>query len=135
MLIASNSPGYINIAGAILGVPKAASALLSGEMRDTAELNSVVDYIKENLVSASDLLRLFRSFGSISSMIPKGGDKIWGNSTWAPDQLATQYNFTHGELIDILNQVEINEIANLRLLTSAVTPNDTSLVIEDDESV
>jgi hypothetical protein len=41
-------------------------------MRDTAELNSVLQFIKENLLSKNDLLHMFRSFGSLPSMFPKG---------------------------------------------------------------
>lgn len=48
-------------------------------MRDTAELNSFLQYAKENLFKKSDLLKLFRSFGSPPSMFPKGGNLIWGD--------------------------------------------------------
>jgi phospholipid:diacylglycerol acyltransferase len=33
--------GFINIAGSLLGVPKAVSAILSGEFKDTAQLGSM----------------------------------------------------------------------------------------------
>eukprot|EP01117_Protostelium_nocturnum_P013287 TRINITY_DN4943_c0_g1_i1.p1 TRINITY_DN4943_c0_g1~~TRINITY_DN4943_c0_g1_i1.p1 ORF type:complete len:723 (-),score=239.02 TRINITY_DN4943_c0_g1_i1:50-2176(-) len=67
-----------NIGGPLLGVMKSLSCVLSGEMRDTAELNLVLSFIKENLLSKNDMLEIFRSFGSIPSMFPKGGNRIWG---------------------------------------------------------
>lgn len=46
--------------------------MISGEMRDTAELGSVLDFVKDNFVSKDDILGIFRSFGSVPSMVPKG---------------------------------------------------------------
>ena len=89
---------FVNIGGAMLGVPKTVSSLLSGEMKDTADLNSVLVYIKENLVSNLDLLRLFRSFGSLPSMLPKGGTAIWGNLTHAPED--KYHNTSLGVILD-----------------------------------
>jgi len=100
---AEHIEGFINIAGAILGVPKTVSSLTSGEMRDTAELNAVIEYIKENLISSTDLQRIFRSFSALSSMIPKGTDKIWGNSNWAPGDDPSNKYFTHGNILDIVD--------------------------------
>jgi phospholipid:diacylglycerol acyltransferase len=42
--VSDHIESYVNIAGAILGVPKTISSVLSGEMRDTAELNPVLQY-------------------------------------------------------------------------------------------
>lgn len=63
---------FMNIGGPLLGVPKTMSTLVSGEMKDTAELNAVLQYIKENLLSKEDLVKIFRSFGSLPSMVPIG---------------------------------------------------------------
>jgi len=126
--------GFVNIAGPILGVPKTISALISGEMRDTAELNNVLDYIKENLVSTSDLLRVFRSFSSLASMIPKGSNKIWGNMTWAtedsPEFLGQYLPYTHGKLVDFVNTEEFEQW--LAVEKKAVAHND-KMVVDDDE--
>lgn len=53
----------VHIGGAMLGVPKAVSSLFSGEMRDTAELNPVIQFIKDNWLSKGDLMKVFRSWG------------------------------------------------------------------------
>merc|ERR1712137_641371 len=103
----NNIEGFVNIAGPMLGVPKTMSALISGEMRDTSELNMVMEYIQENLISTTDLLKLFRSFSSLASMIPKGSNRIWGNETWAPEDnqdVKTAYDFSHGTFLDLLEQ-------------------------------
>lgn len=58
---------WVNIAGTMLGVPKAMSALLSGEMRDTVELNAAGVYLLEKFFSRSERAKLFRSWaGAVS---------------------------------------------------------------------
>jgi hypothetical protein len=76
---------WVNIAGPMLGVPKALASLSSGEMRDTAQLGALETYVMENFFSRRQRAEMLRSWGSIASMLPKGGDYIWGNSTFAPD--------------------------------------------------
>lgn len=76
---------YINIAGTVLGVPKALTALLSGEMRDTAELGAMTKHAAENYLPQPSRAHMFRSWGSVIGMLPAGGNRVWGNLTWAPD--------------------------------------------------
>ncbi|CAG8534380.1 1342_t:CDS:10 [Acaulospora morrowiae] len=76
---------FINIGGPLLGVPKALSALLSGEMRDTVELGAFGVYVLEKFFSKHERANLFRTWGGLSSMLPKGGESLWGNETHAPD--------------------------------------------------
>ncbi|KAJ3077061.1 hypothetical protein HK102_005299, partial [Quaeritorhiza haematococci] len=73
--------GWVNIAGPMLGVPKTISALLSGEMRDTAQLNSFGTYILEKFFSKRERADLFRSWGGMPSMLPKGGEIVWGSES------------------------------------------------------
>ena len=60
---------FVNIAGPLLGVPKAFSSLLSAEMRDTAEMSAPMHFLKERLVSQTRLVKLFRSWGSLSGIL------------------------------------------------------------------
>ncbi|KAL6754080.1 Lecithin:cholesterol acyltransferase-domain-containing protein [Haematococcus lacustris] len=76
---------HVAIAGTVLGVPKAITALLSGEMRDTAQLGPLASYLTANLVPRESRAKLFRSWASLMAMMPVGGPKIWGNVSWAPD--------------------------------------------------
>ena len=69
---------YINIAGAHLGVPKAASALLSGEMRDTIIMGAVGSLV-EQWIGRKLRRDLWSSWGSLWAMLPKGGDALWND--------------------------------------------------------
>ena len=76
----------VNIGGPMLGVPKAWSALFSGEMKDTAELAPFLDYWRQRVVfSQADVIQMMRALFSVPSMLPKGGDVIWGEAAGAPD--------------------------------------------------
>ena len=86
---------WINISGCMLGAPKDLPAVLSGEMKDTAQLNSFAVYGLEKFLSREERAEIFRAMPGISSMLPKGGDAVWGNTTWAPDDPEP-----HKELID-----------------------------------
>ncbi|EXJ59573.1 phospholipid:diacylglycerol acyltransferase [Cladophialophora yegresii CBS 114405] len=91
---------WINISGCMLGTAKDIPAVLSGEMKDTAQLNSFAVYGLERFLSKEDRAEIFRAMPGISSMLPKGGEAVWGNSTWAPDDLPPPLqNKTHGSFI------------------------------------
>ena len=83
----------------MLGTSKGLTAVLSGEMRDTAQLNAFAVYGLEKFLSKGERAEIFRAMPGISSMLPKGGTAVWGNGTWAPDDLPDQ-NFTFGNLIN-----------------------------------
>jgi len=83
---------FINVAGTALGVPKACSALVSGETKDTAQLGTFLSYVLEKLLSMKERVTIFKNYGSISSMIPKGGDVVWGrHDEKAPDQKESNF--------------------------------------------
>lgn len=69
----------------LIGVPKAMSALLSGEMRDTVEINQAAVYLLERFFSRSERAKLFRTWAGSASMMLKGGNDVWGTSDGAPD--------------------------------------------------
>lgn len=97
----------INVAGTALGVSKSVSALLSGETKDTAQLGTFLSYILEKFLSMKERITIFRNYGSISSMLPKGGDKIWGfPKSKAPDQSKESYEKygSFGSLLNIKKQ-------------------------------
>ena len=56
----------------MLGTPKAVSALLSGEMKDTAQLNSFGVYGLEKFYSRKERATILWSFPGLASMLPKG---------------------------------------------------------------
>ncbi|KAF7980834.1 hypothetical protein HWV62_36468 [Athelia sp. TMB] len=99
-------PGWVDahvealvaIAGTHLGVAKAMSAFLSGEMKDTVEINPAGAYVLERFFSRRERQKLFRSWAGSASMWIKGGEDVWGDAAGAPDDIAGAAQ-THGELI------------------------------------
>ena len=81
---------WVNISGCLLGALKDLPAVLSGEMKDTAQLNAFAVYGLEKFLSKEERAEIFRAMPGISSMLPKGGEAVWGNRTWAPDDLPKQ---------------------------------------------
>jgi phospholipid:diacylglycerol acyltransferase len=68
---------YINIAGSHLGVPKAATALLSGEMSDTV-FGGRMGAMVERFFGRRLRRELWSTWGSLWAMLPKGGNALWG---------------------------------------------------------
>lgn len=81
---------WINISGCMLGALKGLPAVLSGEMKDTAQLNAFAVYGLERFLAREERAEIFRAMPGISSMLPKGGNAVWGNKTSAPDDAGNQ---------------------------------------------
>ncbi|KAI9639305.1 putative phospholipid:diacylglycerol acyltransferase [Dioszegia hungarica] len=111
---------WINIAGSILGVAKAMTAFLSGEMRDTVELHPAGSWVLEKFFSRKERAKLFRQWPGASSMWIKGGNRIWGTHNAAPDdpQNATD---SHGRFFSFRHAGSSSEEADLD--KSTVSPN------------
>ncbi|KAI9738183.1 MAG: hypothetical protein M1834_008681 [Cirrosporium novae-zelandiae] len=90
---------WINISGCMLGALKGVPAVLSGEMKDTAQLNSFAVYGLEKFLAKEERVEIFRAMPGISSMLPKGGNAVWGNRTWAPDDRPGQV-ISYGNFIN-----------------------------------
>lgn len=69
---------FVNIAGPMLGVSKAIPSILSGEMKDTNVMMGTFGSMVENFFGRKLRKDLWSSWGSLWSMLPKGGDAIWG---------------------------------------------------------
>ncbi|EWC48115.1 hypothetical protein DRE_02694 [Drechslerella stenobrocha 248] len=104
---------WINISGSLLGAVKGVTAVLSGEMRDTVQLNQFAVYGLERFFSREERAEILRSMPGISSMIPKGGEAVWGNHTWAPDDLEGQTT-SYGNFIKFKSN---NDSVNAQNLT------------------
>lgn len=81
---------WINISGCMLGALKGLPAVLSGEMKDTAQLNAFAVYGLEKFLAKQERAEIFRTMPGVSNMLPKGGNAVWGNKTWAPDDKPNQ---------------------------------------------
>ncbi|KAJ2160755.1 phospholipid:diacylglycerol acyltransferase [Coemansia sp. RSA 552] len=73
----------VNLAGSPLGVPKTLASLLSGEQRETVQ--PLASYLLDHFMNRKELARIFRSWTGLPSLLPKGGDAVWGDASGAPD--------------------------------------------------
>ncbi|KAF8639548.1 hypothetical protein AX17_001453 [Amanita inopinata Kibby_2008] len=87
---------YISIAGTHLA--KAMAAFLSGEMKDTVQMNPAGAYVLERFFSRKERQKLFRSWAGSASMWLKGGNAVWGNAAFAPDDNENP-DHSHGVLV------------------------------------
>ncbi|XP_024022558.1 phospholipid:diacylglycerol acyltransferase 1 [Morus notabilis] len=80
----------INIGGPFLGVPKAVAGLFSAEAKDIAVARAIAPGFLDNdrfrLQTLQHVMRMTRTWDSTLSMIPKGGDTIWGGMDWSPEE-------------------------------------------------
>ncbi|EAQ92213.1 hypothetical protein CHGG_00448 [Chaetomium globosum CBS 148.51] len=90
---------WINVSGCMLGALKDVTAILSGEMRDTAQLNAFAVYGLEKFLSKAERAEIFRAMPGISSMLPIGGSAIWGDHNGAPDDQPDQEH-TYGSFLN-----------------------------------
>jgi phospholipid:diacylglycerol acyltransferase len=112
---------WINISGCMLGALKGLPAVLSGEMRDTAQLNAFAVYGLERFLGRAERAEIFRAMPGISSMLPIGGDVIWGNGTWAPDDQPGQNN-SYGSFLSFRDTSMNNSNPFINLTVSAALP-------------
>ena len=75
----------VNIATPYLGVAKSVSCIMSGEMRDTAQLGRFESFLVDKLLSKRERASLFRTWTGGFSMLPKGGTRIWGSEAESAD--------------------------------------------------
>ncbi|KAK2626283.1 hypothetical protein QTJ16_004545 [Diplocarpon rosae] len=108
---------WINISGCMLGALKGLPAVLSGEMKDTAQLNAFAVYGLEKFLNREERAELFRAMPGISSMLPIGGNEVWGNATWAPDDKAGQ-NVSYGTFLNFKHYNGSKEYRNLTVAQS-----------------
>ncbi|KAG7195717.1 uncharacterized protein KQ657_002100 [Scheffersomyces spartinae] len=130
---------FVDVSGTLLGAPKCVPALISGEMKDTVQLNAIAMYGLEKFFSRKERVQLLRSFGGIPSMLPKGGDLIWGTLTEAPDDVLGLLNTSiaseeaktmkaksYGTFIELVNKTDSSLSRNLTVADSLEYLLDTS---------
>lgn len=71
---------YVSLGGSLLGAIAPLGNMLSGEMQATAELGPINDLIDTYGKELSREMRrdVGRKMGGLGSLLPKGGDAIWG---------------------------------------------------------
>lgn len=122
---------FVNVAGTLLGAPKAVPALISGEMKDTIDLNSAAMYGLEKFFSRKERLEMIQTWGGIASMLPKGGDLIWGNLTYSPEDKQLNGNNTYGSFIKFSETNQDDGNTTAKMTKDALTMDDSlNLVME-----
>ncbi|KAL9247269.1 hypothetical protein vseg_020718 [Gypsophila vaccaria] len=80
----------MNIGGPFLGVPKAVPGLFSAEARDIAVARAIAPGVLSSdlfhFQTLQHVMRMTRTWDATMSMIPKGGDTIWGGIDWSPEE-------------------------------------------------
>ncbi|KAK9066123.1 hypothetical protein SSX86_015525 [Deinandra increscens subsp. villosa] len=87
---AKHIKAVMNIGGPLLGAPKALAGLFSAEAKDVAFARGmapgVLDSDVFHIQTLQHIMRMSRTWDSTMSMIPKGGETIWGGLDWAPEE-------------------------------------------------
>ena len=81
-------------------------------MKDTAQLNAFAVYGLEKFLSREERAEIFHAMPGISSMLPKGGNAVWGDKNWAPDDRPGQ-NISFGTFINFKESNSTQSPANL----------------------
>ena len=105
---------WINISGSLLGALKGLPASLSGEMKDTAQLNAFAVYGLEKFFARHERVEIFRTMPGVASLLPKGGNPVWGNETWAPDDAPGQ-NISYGTFINFKQGNSTRPMGNMTM--------------------
>nr|XP_043631861.1 putative phospholipid:diacylglycerol acyltransferase 2 [Erigeron canadensis] len=86
---AKHIKAIMNIAPAFLGIPKAVSCLLSAEAKDIAMVRAMAPGFLESgvlgLQTMEHMMRVSRTWDSVISLLPKGGEVIWGDLDSSPE--------------------------------------------------
>ncbi|XP_051113394.1 putative phospholipid:diacylglycerol acyltransferase 2 [Andrographis paniculata] len=87
---AKHLKSVMNIGPAFLGVPKAVSNMLSAESKDVAFIRAMAPGLLDSemlgLQTLEHVMRVSRTWDSIISLFPKGGEAIWGNLDHCPEE-------------------------------------------------
>ncbi|KAJ2889572.1 phospholipid:diacylglycerol acyltransferase, partial [Coemansia aciculifera] len=104
----------VNLAGTPLGVPKTLSSLLSGEQRETVQ--PLANYLLDHFMNRNELARVFRSWTGLMSLLPKGGNAVWGDLSGAPDDVSlNKLDDAQEELVSYGAQIRFDDDGTSRL--------------------
>lgn len=80
----------MNIAPAFLGVPRTLANILSAEDKGISFLRAMAPGVFDSeilrLQTLEHAMRVSRTWDSIISLFPKGGETIWGDLDWSPEK-------------------------------------------------
>jgi phospholipid:diacylglycerol acyltransferase len=119
----------------MVGVPKALTAMLSGETRDTMNLGSFSAYLLEKFFSRRERANLMRTWAGGASMIPKGSDIIWGTHDQAPDDEEDSKHHSYGNLISFTKANEQEDTEDKNHTTEKMINKDVEVNYSIEESL
>lgn len=100
---------FINLAGPLLGAPKAVSTIISGETRDTAQLGTLESYLLDLLLNKQERLSLFRTWMGGFAILPKGGTRIWGSKEKGSPDVPSSADIAGYDMITVKpSSLEVN---------------------------
>ncbi|SCV03918.1 LAME_0H14290g1_1 [Lachancea meyersii CBS 8951] len=111
---------FVNVAGTLLGAPKAVPALISGEMKDTIQLNALAMYGLEKFFSRKERLDMIQTWGGVPSMLPKGGSLIWGDHDLSVEDSSRNSTLSYGNFISFEDKNENSFHQNGFTMTEAI---------------
>ncbi|KAM0037305.1 putative transferase [Helianthus debilis subsp. tardiflorus] len=86
---AKHIKAVMNIGGPLLGLPKIVAGLFSAEAKDIAVARAAAPGVLDKDIfgfqTLQHAMKMTRTWDSTMSLIPKGGDTIWGTLDWAPE--------------------------------------------------
>ncbi|KAI3763391.1 hypothetical protein L1987_53848 [Smallanthus sonchifolius] len=104
---AKHIKAVMNIGGPLLGAPKALAGLFSAEGKDIAFARGIAPGVLDadvfHLQTLQHIMRMSRTWDSTMSMIPKGGETIWGGLDWSPEEGYFPSNKTHKKITTSLS--------------------------------
>ncbi|MCD7462674.1 phospholipid:diacylglycerol acyltransferase [Datura stramonium] len=87
---AKHIKAVMNIGGPLLGVPKSIAGLFSAEARDIAVARALAPGVLDTDIfhfqTLEHIMKMSRTWDATMSMIPRGGDIIWGGLDWSPEE-------------------------------------------------
>uniref|UniRef100_A0A6M2EDR2 Phospholipid:diacylglycerol acyltransferase n=1 Tax=Populus davidiana TaxID=266767 RepID=A0A6M2EDR2_9ROSI len=87
---AKHIKAIMKIGPVFLGVPKTISNLFSAEAKNVASIRAmdpgVLDSEILGLQTLEHVMRVTRTWDSMASLLPKGGETIWGNLDWSTEE-------------------------------------------------
>nr|GMD67261.1 putative phospholipid:diacylglycerol acyltransferase 2 [Ipomoea batatas] len=89
---AKHIKAIMNVGPAFLGVPKSFSSILSAEGKDISFIRSMAPGLFDETFrfqTMEHVMRVSQTWDSVVSLIPKGGETVWGNLDWSPEE---EYN-------------------------------------------
>ncbi|KAL4577010.1 hypothetical protein LXL04_013111 [Taraxacum kok-saghyz] len=105
----------MNIGATFLGVPKAVSGMLSAEAKDVAFFRAMAPGLLDSeilgLQTLEHMMRVCRTWDSVISLLPKGGDTIWGDLDSSPEdsQPETHLTISSDKINNTKPQIELKQ--------------------------